>query len=324
MKYSSAMNRAALAAGSAIFLALIYYLGPAEILRVLKNTRLGYLAATLPAFALTSYVRLYKWKLMRDRMGSKISFAELSGVYFSSKFWGMVSPMRSGEALPALLNAEQRGRLLSIVLYDRIVETFQTLIVFGGLFFLFYGIFFEAGTGVALSGILLVMTLAVFIVLDKRAGEGVFLAIDKCLGLLGGSRAVNRLKRITAVLRNDMESFYAATRSYFSVAFTSGMLMLTFVGWGLDMVMWLLLFKAVGADVTLWVAVAGVVVTAMAGSLSPVPGGLGVADLSFVVVLGYFGHTVEAGGVIILARVFFSLYIYLGYAIFGRLMPKRS
>jgi len=311
------VNRAALAAGFAIFVAMIYYLGPAEVFRVLKGTDPLYLAATLPVFLLSNFLRLHKWRLMRDRMGSSLEFGRLTGAYFSSRFWGMVSPMRSGEALPALLNQEHRGGLLSIVLYDRVIETFQTLIVFGGMFFMFYGVFFKAGAGIGLVGILAVLAAVVFVIFRKDAGEFLFSLADRVLGMLGGSRPVNALKRIMDVLRNDMEVFYAATSRYFSIGFTSWLLFLTFVCWGLDVTQWVVIFRALGMDVSIGVAVAVVVITSMVAALAPIPGGLGMADLSFVLVLGHFGYTVEAGGAIILVRLLGSSYVFLCYLIFG-------
>ena len=109
---------------------------------------------------------------MRDRMRSPLTFSELSSAYFSSKFWGMVSPMRSGEVAPAFLRGNKQGSLLSIILYDRVIETFQSLIVFTAIFFIFYGTFWDMRSGFVLAGIFAALGIFVFFLVVRNAARG--------------------------------------------------------------------------------------------------------------------------------------------------------
>jgi uncharacterized protein (TIRG00374 family) len=310
-------GRLALVAGFAIFAGLIYYIGPSDVARVLAGARYGYVLAAMCSIAAASFIRVYKWSMMRDRMGMDAPLPELAGMFFSSKFWGMVSPMRSGEAVPALLDKGRRAGLLSLILYDRVVESFQTLIVFVCAFIVFYGSFFDAGAGLVLAGIVLVLLLATFLMVRKDAGEFAFSVMERVAGALPAWLGRDTARRALLAVEAGMEEFYRAVGEFFSVGFTFSLLMVTFLAWGFEMGFWLGIFAAAGVDVPVTVSVAAVVVFSMISALAPIPGGLGAGDLGLAMVLGHFGYAAEAGGAILLSRVVTPAYLYGCYLLFS-------
>ncbi len=110
-RFKSWANLAALAAGALIFVGVLYSLGLKETWHALSCVRPGWLLVTVVFYLLSAYLRIYKWTLMRDRMRSPLTFSELSSAYFSSSFWGMVSPMRSSGGVPAFLRGNKQGNL---------------------------------------------------------------------------------------------------------------------------------------------------------------------------------------------------------------------
>lgn len=310
----------ALIAGAAVFSGVIYSLGLRETLAALAGARWGYAALTVLFFAGASYVRLWKWLLMRGRTGAGFSFAEMNGVFFFSKFWGLVSPMRSGEVAPAFIRGGGdggRGGLLAVILYDRVLETLQSLIVFVALFFLLYGEFFNVGMGYALAGVALALGVFTFFILSKRAGECAFAWSDSALSLFGGMRPARALKSFLAGVKGGLEGFYSATRSYFSPAFSLLLLSLTFAAWALDMGFWFALFKAFNINTSIVITIISVVAYTMVAAISPTPNGLGVSDLSFALILRHFGYSGEVGGLIIVSRLLVLGYTFLGYMLFA-------
>jgi uncharacterized protein (TIRG00374 family) len=313
-RYKSWANMAALAAGALIFLGVLYSLGLEATWQALSRVRPGWLVVTVVFYLLSAYLRIYKWTLMRDRMRSPLTFSELSSAYFSSKFWGMVSPMRSGEVAPAVLRGNKQGNLLSIILYDRVIETFQSLIVFTVIFFLFYGTFWGMRSGIVLAGIFAALGVFVFFLVVRKAAERVYGWADGFLVIIGGRRIAAALRRFLQGLTGGLDEFYKATGSYFAVRFSLYNLFLTFVCWALDMAFWIALFRMMNVHTGLLITVASIMVYSLAAALAPIPGGLGVADLSFAIVLEHFGYKGEAGALIVAARVIFTCYVFLSYA----------
>ena len=313
-RFKSWANLAALAAGALIFLGVLYSLGLKEIWQGLSRVRPGWLLVTVVFYLLSAYLRIYKWTLMRDRMRSPLTFSELSSAYFSSKFWGMVSPMRSGEVVPAFLRGNKQGNLLSIILYDRVIETFQSLIVFTAVFFLFYGTFWGMRSGIVLAGIFAALGVFVFFLVARDAAERVYGWADAVLVIIGGRKIAAALRRFLQRLTGGLDEFYKASGSYFTVRFSLYNLALTFACWALDMASWVALFKMMDVQTGLLITVASIMVYSLAAALTPIPGGLGVADLSFALVLGHFGYKGEVGALIVVARLFFTCCVFLCYA----------
>jgi uncharacterized protein (TIRG00374 family) len=322
----SARSSIPLIIGAAFFLGVLYSLGFSDTWQAVRTSNILFIALTAVFFVLPSYLRIYKWMLMRDRMGADISFSEISAVYFSSKFWGMVSPMRSGEVVPALAAdgvGAKRGRLLSVILYDRVLETFQTAIVFVALFFLFYGMFFNVRAGFALAAIFVALGVFTFVLVTRRAGEKVFSFADGTLALLGGRKLASRIRVFLNTMKGEMDAFYSATESYFTIGFSLYNLLLTFICWALDLMFWVMLFKAMHMEAGLIIIVASVMVYSMMATLTPIPAGLGVADMSFALVLSRFGYAGEVGGIIVVGRLLAVVYNYLGYALSGMSRRRR-
>ena len=302
------------ATGALIFIGVIYSIGLGATWQTLSRVRIGWLIVTGIFYLISAYLRIYKWTLMRDRIHSLLTFPELRSAYFSSKFWGMISPMRSGEVAPVFLRGNKQGNLLSIILYDRVIETFQSLIVFTAVFFLFYGTFWGMRSGFVLAGIFAALGVFVFFLVAREAGEKVYTWADGLLVIIGGRKIADAFRHFLKGMTGGLDEFYKATGSYFTVRFSLYILTLTFVCWALDMACWIALFKTMNVQAGLLITVASIMIYSLAAALAPIPGGLGVADLSFALVLEHFGYKVEAGALIVASRVIFPSYAFLGYA----------
>ncbi len=302
------------ATGALIFIEVIYSIGLGATWQALSRVRPVWLLAAGMLYLMSSYLRMYKWTLMRDRIRSSLTFSEIRSAYFSSKFWGMVSPMRSGEVAPVFLRGNKQGSLLSIILYDRVIETFQSLIVLTAVFFLFYGTFWNIRSGFVLAGIFAALGVFVFFLVARNAAERVYVWADAALVFIGGRRIAAALRNFLRGLTGGLDEFYKATGSYFAVRFSLYNLFLTFVCWALDMACWIALFKMMDLQASVLIMVASIMVYSLAAALAPIPGGLGVADLSFALVLEHFGYKGEAGALIVAVRVILPSFIFLTYA----------
>ena len=316
-----------LAAGGVIFLALLYSLGPAAVLSSIAGGKPGYIIITSIFFMLPNFLRIYKWRLMMDRVAADITLTETVAVYFSSKFWGMVSPMRSGEVIPALVGVKEnscQGKLLSIILYDRMMETAQSLMVFFIFVFLFYKIFFNASAGFALAGISIVIAVFSVFLFSKSMGDRVLDLAVSTLSYFNKNRLTAYLSGKVEKLKKLADEFYKATRNYFNLGFSVYTLFLTFICWAFDMLFWLVLFKAFSVDIGIWLALASVMVFSIMAAFAPIPGGLGAAELPFVLILKKMGYTGEAGGIIIAARVLSAGYLTIAYNLSNHFKPANE
>lgn len=311
-----------LAAGSLIFLTLLYSLGPGAVFSTIAGSKPAYLVLTSIFFVLPNLLRIYKWRIMQNRIESSTGFSAIVSIYFSSKFWGMVSPMRSGEIAPALLGNKgnsAQGKLLSIILFDRVIESAQSLMVFFIFFLLFYKVFFNANAGIALAGITAVLLIFSFVLFSKTSGEKALGIAGSIIGNLKEDRLSTILKGKFGRIKELLEEFYAATGRYFHLGFTLYVLAITFVCWSFDMLFWLMLFKAFAVNISLWLVLASVTVYSIMAALAPIPAGLGAAELPFVLILNKIGYAGEAGGIIIASRVLSTGYLALAYVLSNRL-----
>ncbi len=311
-------NKFAFILGATVFLGVFYSLGPGKVWIALKGARYQFLILTSVCFVLSTYLRIYKWILMKNKIGIKMSFHEINMIFFSSKFWGMVSPMRTGEIVPVLARNDHRAAVLSIILYDRVIETFQTLSVFVPLFFLFYRVFFDVWTGYALAAVSFCVALFAFFLVSPRLGSTLMELLTVSVSILEGHGFSTPVKAYLIKVKSGMASFYGATRRYFKPAFSVTVFTLTMISWCLDMVFWVILFRAFGINVGMLKTVISVMVYSMVAALVPIPNGLGVSDLSFALVLAHGGYNGNVGGLIIVSRILNVGFTFLGYIFFNR------
>ena len=150
---------------------------------------------------------------------------------------------------------------------------------------------------------------------------------DRVLDLTTSALLYFKRNRLAAFLRNKVEKlkkladeFYKSTRN-FHLGFSVYMLFLTFICWAFDMLFWLMLFKAFSVNIGIWLALASIMVFTITAALAPIPGGLGAAELPFVLILNKMGYTGKAGGVIISARVLSAGYLTIAYALSNHFKP---
>jgi len=300
--------------GTLLFAGVIYYLGPAKLLDTLKGVRPGLLALSIVPFLGIHAVRIFKWKAILKRAELDFGAGELFAKYFSSQFWGMILPGRGGEAAPALFADRDRGRVMSLIVFDRVIETVQTVMAISMLaMWLSGGHPSLTALAIMFTGFFLLLLMCI-ILFSRKVGTSVFGVFSRLAGMSTKGALASRLRGFMDSVTRELDDYYNTLGRYYSAGFVLYLLALTFVAWFGYVYWWVILFGSLGADVSVGVAASAMVAFTLIGAVAPLPGGgLGASDLGAVLVLGGFGMGEEAGGVIILYRVLNTAYLYASY-----------
>ncbi len=288
--------------GLAIFVYLQYRLGVGETVRALAAADPGFLVLALLVFLLSQLIRLVKWRVFYRQARIRTNFTHVSHFYFKLKFFGILTPGRIGEFLPALTSPNRKGSLFSFTTYDRLTESMTTLTVAILAFtYLLRGVFAELlPIAVGLVGVIALISFlcvrnAWMMALASRVGKG----MERFRHRERVDRILSSEKKIGIEIRRLQRAF----RQLFLPGMTVMILAITAVAVAADLLFWWLLFRAVHVLLSPATLVAAVAIFNVTGFFSPTPGGIGISDTFFVLFLRSIGETGALGSFVILLRV---------------------
>ena len=97
--------------GLGLFGFVLYQLGLEETLDALLGINGWYLLAACGMFAVSYAVKIGKWYLMQRKAGLNRSLLSIAHLYFGTRVGGLITPMRSGEFIPGLIDKEKGDRV---------------------------------------------------------------------------------------------------------------------------------------------------------------------------------------------------------------------
>jgi len=260
-----------------------------EVLGIVKGARLAWLVGAGSASIIAYWlVRAARWFTILRNLGIRVGFTELYICSAASLGIATVTPLQTGEMLKVEL-LRRRGGLARSAGYgsfavERVVDLFTIVSAAAVCILSGVGFGISRSTAVLTCGLSALLLLAgVLVLLKIRAGGkvGEFLRdARKCL----------------------------AGRATFPVVMA-----LTFAAWALVVLGWQISLHSIGIDIGFLKSLTLMTVVTLAGILSLVPGGLGVAEVGTTRVLMGFGQPsalAQAGAVTI--RCYAILVVLLG------------
>ncbi|MCX5684806.1 MAG: lysylphosphatidylglycerol synthase transmembrane domain-containing protein [Planctomycetota bacterium] len=322
-----------LAMGLALFAAVIVWAGLAETLGALAQSyrHPGLLAGAVALFAATQAVFLLKWHWLSRRVGAGASLRQSLRLFGTLMLVGTFTPGRAGElAVPLLMRGG--GRLTGVALINRLLESTGTLCA-GLLAAMLLLSGDPRAAGLWQVGIVLGVFVAVLVVLSRRRYTAAALAAAKaCLRPMAGFRPVAWLLAKEEQCAGGLEHFYSANERLLRpgpiVVFAAMMVLIwLLMVWGNQ-----LLIQATippdSKEVTFLVVIAVVAVSALAMSVSPIPGGLGLSEFTAAALFAQLGYPPQIFvPYLVLMRVVFYGVVVLLYIVAraaGRPLPATA
>ena len=224
--------------------------------------------ATLVNYAL----RFLKWDFYLRRLAVPISRRQ-SGLVFLAGFTMAVTPGKVGELLKAFLVRDLVGtelsRTASVVMAERLTDV-AGLVILSGL-----GVTALPHGTAALAAMSVLLVLAVLALRTRRLADAVHAAL-----LRGG-----RLARLAEPLR----LFLGAGRTLLAPSALAWAVALSVVSWFFECLAFYLVLDGLGIPLTVRAATFLYAFASLAGAVSMLPGGLGVAEGSLTALLVALG-----------------------------------
>jgi len=102
----------------------LYWLGLEDILGVLSQVSAPILAASVIAFLIAIFLRLFKWKLV---VGADYNWGETTRIFLASKVMGGLLPARIGEFAPLATSRFRTAKVSALIIIDRVFESYVSL-----------------------------------------------------------------------------------------------------------------------------------------------------------------------------------------------------
>ena len=316
--------------GLALLTGVIVKAGPADILQafVASLQRPLLLVGSVLLTVLARAAFLLKWHLMSQRAGAQVSFRQSLYLFGTISLVGTFTPGRAGELVVPLL-MRGGGRLTAVAFVNRILESSWTLAVgiLAALFLLdrnsYVTLLWGVGIGLSVLGVVMV------ILSRRRYMQRVLDLVRACLKPFAWFRPVAWLLAQESRYSDGMNLVYDASERLMRLSSFLIFSVLMLAIWLLVVTSSYLLILATvppgEKEITYMLVVASVATSAVAIYVSPIPGGLGLSELSVVALFSQLGY---AGGVfvpyLLLSRVFDHLIvigIYLVARVAGKELP---
>jgi len=289
----------ALALGLVLYLALAVYASFSDLVDAFARFRWYYLPPALALVMVNYLVRFIKWEYLLRAIGIRLP-AGLSFTVFISGLTMTISPGKLGEVLKSVLLKDSCSipvsRSSPVVIAERVTDVIAVVLL-GSAGALSY----RSGRGVLVVTVLLI------------AG---FIGIVQWRGLsLRLLRLAERLPLVRGYVRH-LEEFYERSHTLLSARHLLPTVVLSTGGWFLECVAAWLCLKGLGLDLPLLLVVFIFVIASLAGALTMIPGGLGVAEAGMVGLLmaNGVGRGDAVAAALLIRMVTFWFAIALGLA----------
>ncbi len=282
------------------------------------------LVAAMVLMLATLFCFQLKWQLMARVAGARVKFRQSLHFFSVLYLLGTFTPGRAGElAVPMLMSGG--SRLMGVTLVNRLIESFWTLVI--GLFVLAFVFAGDAGAMVwAWLALVLLGFVSVMFILSRRRLASRMIGLG--LWTISPLRRVRLVDNVCRRCEAGLDDFYSANERLLRPLPILIMCLLMVGIWALMIgANWTLAQASVPTGpgdktVTVLVIVAVITVNAVVMFLAPVPGGVGLSELSAMGVLTRLGYeSARFLPFLILIRIVFLLAIAIYYAL-GRLLGQ--
>ncbi len=319
--------------GVLVAVTISFILGVDEIIALLNKANLLYLALAVLLQFLGIAFLTERWKIFTDKAGVKISFFKIYQIMLAGISISNITPSArvGGEPLRAyLLNKHgncRTGKSLSTVVIERIFDaaTFAmiSLVVLGSAMVVL-PLWISSLLFIAFAFNAFFLFVMLYLSLEKKAGMGL---VNKLISFFSRFSRRLRKKSVQKQILSGVEDYiYNARYLLREKRLWLYALVLSFMVWLADSFRMFFVFRALGANVSLYVIFTVLVITALVGFLPLIPGGLALIESSMIIIYVLSGmNTALAGAQTILDRfISYWLVTFTGLFCAYRLGLKRK
>jgi len=287
---------------------LIYRVGFYGIIEIITKAKLSFLFLGVLVYLILIFTRSLKWFLLVRIIGDGTKYRQFLPLYLVNSLMGNITPFKSGETITPFLFKKYLkipvGQGFSIVILDRLFE----LIIF--IIILVLAVFYTLNRGIQNSlilsifqGILVALFLLLAILIILVASKRITLKIIKLFNFF---RRYSLGKKILEFAEKELDAFYGILPLFKDKGIYKFMIPLTLLGWFFEILASYLVFSSVLPILFIDIATAQIIVMA-ATFVTFIPGGVGIAEIGVVYILGLFGYSLAlAASGVLLVRLFLT------------------
>jgi len=252
-----------------------------------------YLPIFLIPTLVASTLRTMRW---RDLVSpaKKLPFRRALRYQLAGLAMSNLTPARVGEAGKVLLLKKYEGlsvsKTLQSVIWERLLDLVLLLPISLSFLALLVGGLEPRLMILSVAGSLFVILACVLAFVAMRYQKVGFWLL----------RYVEKIPVVNKhVTKEFLESFYSSAKLSKKLFAKSSIL--TLLIWGVDSIAFILIFSVLGIEIPLLYLVGGMFLSILIGLVSFLPGGIGSSELSYILILGFFGldKGVAAAGVLV-------------------------
>jgi len=292
----------------ALFVSMVDWKGAAHFLRVLAPSRVAlYSALILIAYG----IGCARYRLI---VGNRYSWRKTGYLYFLSKTGGSLTPGRIGDFSPFLVETYRHKEVLLAILLDKIIE-FYLLLFFG-----FIGFLALRNLPAPLPLALILLFSAVTLVFLSLNRNGFWKRLDDS-AQRGGTVPPGLMKRLLMKFtgmaeKASFEIRRMGPRYYLLPA-------LAVVSYCISLIAVMLLLKAFSITMSPFLIAETIAVSGLIMILSLVPSGLGISEVTLLLIVEQYGVAREPFAAYCLTTRFLNLaLLFVPYLAFGFLNRK--
>lgn len=255
---------------AAVYLAMAIHADTEKLLPVLWSFHWPLLILILGLTTLAYLIRFVKWSLILQRAGVRLDLSDNLFVFFSGLSM-VITPAKIGEVWKGWLIRDLTGiplsRTVPAVIVDRITDVFGLIILsFTGVLYFREGIY-------TLSILFILLFASILALRSQRLSDHVISLLGKKAG-----RYVDDAEAVHQTFKTTMEPGALIAMSIISAS-----------GWFFEGLALYAVVRGVGQQLDLIVSTFVFSFASLAGAVSMLPGGLGVAEATITGLLQLFG-----------------------------------
>jgi uncharacterized protein (TIRG00374 family) len=291
--------------GGGIFLLLLIQIGLRETFSALRSVDISFLLMSVGLIIIgQQFIPFTKWVIMCRRTKMDLKIKEVLFLSSNVLVGGIITPARTGEFVTALFVKEMKGKVSSIVLFNRVIESSITLLIAIFVFGVLLRNFLPSESWIFIGAALgIILFLLYGFSTKERFGLFIFSKGKKLLIFLKGIKFFGRILNLEERIVREVGHFYQSMRSLFSWRTVLILIFLTCIIWTIMAFANWFLFLSVGIRVSFKIVIAVMVLSAIGSFISPTPGGIGLGDIPVVYFLFLNGYHENVGAYLLLGRL---------------------
>ena len=267
------------------------------------------------------FIPFMKWVIMCRKTNMDLKIKEILFLSSNILTGGIITPAHTGEFVTALFVKKTRGKVSSIVVFNRFIEGSVTLLAAIFIFRVLFRNILSSRSWIFI-GAALGMILFILYGFATKERFGIFILSKgkKILIALKKFKLLQVILNFEEMIAREVGYFYQSMKILSSWQTVLALIFFTALTWVIMTFANRNLFLSVGMVVPFKMIIAVMVLSAIASFISPTPGGIGLGDIPAVYFLLSNGYHENVGAYLILGRVatyavafgwyFFSIEIY--------------